>query len=217
MQAPGGVGDQYIDVPNETDPDDGLSPSRELTFSTDIFWEGVAAGKEWATVLSKGEQDVATYALSINSEGKLKFSLYRNAHHKCWLWFFGWVDNLCADSDIDIKVELVVTETDDAIKPKQWVNVTATFSGETMSLYVDGVLVKLRDTEALKWGSVYTYQATTTNYLVANTDPLRIGGEYLSILLEMPFRGLLDDIQVFGRGLNEDEVGQLNKIGVCTP
>ena len=204
---------QYIDVPNQLD--DGLSPLRELTFSTWIYWEGVATGREWGTVLSKGEPNVATYALSINPEGQLKFSMYRNAHLKCWFWLFGWVDNLCKDSNININVELL---TDFAITPQQWVNVTATFSGETMSLYLDGVLSKYRSTYSPSWTSgSFKYQATTTNFLLVNDDPLRIGGEYINALPELPFRGLMDDIQVFARGLNEDEVGQMSRIGVCTP
>jgi hypothetical protein len=48
---------------------------------------------------------------------------------------------------------------------------------------------------------------------------LRIGGKYLgdNVPPDLPFRGLLDDIQDFGQGLNGDEVMQMNEAGIWTP
>ncbi len=205
--------DQYIDVAAQTD--DGLSPHRELSVSARIYWEGVGTGKDWATVLSKGDPGAATYALFVSPGGRLKFTLYRSTYRKCWGWLFGWVDDFCADSIYNGTVELL---TDNAIAPQEWVDVTVTFSGETMRLYLNGQLEKTRSTTRT-WTSGNLKYRDTTRYLIANGDPLRIGGDFAGagVVPQWPFRGLADDVQVFGRGLNADEVGQLNQIGICQP
>lgn len=215
--------DQYIDVAVQAD--DGLSPTKELSLSLLVYWEGVATGKEWSTLISKGipngetyAPDKATYAVSVNSSGQLKFSLYRNAHRKCWGWFFGWVDDFCSDDTVNETVELI---SDVAIDPQVWYDISLTFIGETMSIYIDGDLVDSRSTYSDTWTSGnLQYQVQFTYYLIENDNPLRIGGEF-SLETDpspvYPYRGLMDEIQLFGRGLNADEVNQLNHIGVCLP
>lgn len=224
--------DQFVDVPLQDN--DGLSPHRELTISALFQWDGTNINEPRATVLSKGGTDLATYALSIRSDGKIKFSLYRNAKRKCWeeKWRpfeYYWNDSACPDSTFNVKVDLV---SDVAItahvagEESQFVKVTATFSGETMSLYVDEKLAGSRNTESSTWTSGdYRYQDTITNYLVDNNEPLRIGGEFRGVdestgnplLPQWPFRGMMDDVQVFSKGLNAGEAGQLSDIGVCVP
>lgn len=207
--------DSHIDVADQDD--DGLSPTREFSLSTWVYWEGAGTGKDQGAILTKGTTDHATYGLYLLADGRLKFTLHRNYHRKCWGWFFGWVDDLCRDDNLNETVELV---SDDPIPVQEFVDVTATFSGEKLRLYVDGIpLQPVRSTWSGTWTSGnLKYQRQYTNYLVANDEPLRMGGEYnAAALLNLPFRGLLDNVQVFARGLNDDEVSQKNNIGVCTP
>ena len=209
-------GDQYIDVPSAAK--DGLSPTREFTVSGRIYREAVATGKPWAAVFSKGPWETATYALLIDPSGKLKFSIDRNVHEKCWGWFFGWVDGLCSDSDYNVREELLA-ET--PIPEKEFVDVVVTFGGETMRIYVDGT-VRAEKRTTSSWTSGNLKHEITTNHLVTNGDPLRLGGDFVppvggSAPPRWPFRGLLDDVRVFARSLNAEEIRQLRGIGVCQP
>lgn len=202
--------DQYIDVENH----ESVSPQREFTLSAWVYWNGVASGAEWGTVLSKGPASSPNYALYIAPDGRLKLSIYRNTHEKCWFsWFGYWDDGSCADDDYNQLVELVTT---DAIPAQQWVHVAATFSGETMRIYLDGALFEERSTTSTWTSGLYKYR-TTTNRLITNVYPLRIAGDNDGTPPVWPFRGLMDDVQVFGRGLKDDQVQQMKDIGVCAP
>lgn len=222
--------DQYMDVAVLNNLE--LSPYRELSFSVWIYWHGIATGKEWATLMSKGEASTATYSLSINKDGNLKFSLNRNARIVCEEYVTGytflvknkWVDNECPDYDDEVIENL---ESVGKITPNQWVNVIATFSGNTMMLYQSGAdEPESRSVISTNWvgdeGSDEEgdrrRKDTTTNNLVANDDSLRIGGEFVDGGdPQSPYRGLLDDVQIFDRGLNVNEMMQLNRIGACSP
>jgi hypothetical protein len=204
--------DQYLEAPH----DDSLSPLREYTATTWIRWLGVATGADDAFVYAKGTPDNATYALSIGADGQLSASIRRSVHKKCWFWFFGWVDNLCADTTYDETVTLTATEP---VPSGEWLHVTATFGGETMRLFLNGENLAEKPTTSTWTSGSYKYQ-TTTRYLVSNSYPLRIGGEGNADSLAWPtlsYRGLADDIQLFIRALNEDEVLQVYNTGICVP
>lgn len=204
--------DQFIEIADNAALDTARSISPQaFTLSGWIYWNGNATGAAWATVLAKGVPDTATYALLVGTDGTLKFTLYRNVHYKCYGWFFGWIDDLCADSDGNRRDELLGPK----VPAGTWVHVTATFSkaDEMMRIYLDNDGVVSR-TE----GGTFIYYNSPdhlyTNWLVINNDPLRIG---LDAPAAWPFRGMLDEVQVFGRQMTPNEVALYNDIGICAP
>jgi len=58
------------------------------------------------------------------------------------------------------------------------------------------------------------HRTYTTKTLDINAEPLMIGKSSDQV---WPYRGLMDDIQIFGRGLSNDQALQLDSIGVCEP
>ena len=156
----------------------------------------------------------ASYALLVGTDGTVKFTLYRSVHYKCFGWFFGWSERLCADSDGNLREELLGPKLPHA----DWAHVTATWSAasEKMRLYVDynGTTTW---SELATWRYYNSPDYLYTNYLVTNTEPLRIGLDAVPASSQWPFRGMLDDAQVFGREMAGNEVTLFNDIGLCAP
>ncbi len=212
--------DQCIDIPDNwaIDARRSISPQAQFTVSAWVYWNGAATGAPWATLLTKGAPDTATYALFVRSDGMLGLSLYRNYHETCWYCWFGTNstcdDRACADDNY-IRREWVETPTY-RLPLQTWVHVSATFGDETMRIYADGVKVAESIMNNMWWGGLFRYQ-NTTNYLIINNDPLRIGLEASPPSAVWPFRGMLDDIQVFGRQMNPTESQLFDQIGICEP
>ena len=208
--------DQSIIVADDAvlDPSRSISP-QAFTLSAWVYRELNATGAAWATVLMKGQPDTATYSLLLGTDGTVKLTIYRNAHVKCYGWFFGWIDGLCADWDANRKDELLGPK----VPLQKWTHITATFSKaeEKMRIYtvdIDGVKSSSEVSTILDLsGPDYAY----TNYLVANSEPLRIGLDAAPASAQWPFRGMLDDVQVFGRQMTPNEVTLYNDIGICWP
>lgn len=193
-----------------------ISPQHEFTVSAWIYWQGIGAGSDWATLLAKGTPDRENYRLMIRSSGVLRLTVLRNTHETCWYCSFGsnsLCDNsACADEEFD---ELLAIDANRAIPTQTWVHVAATFGGEVMRLYINGQLAAAGELSGLWWDGWFRYQRTT-NRLVTNDRPLRIGLDDATTPTA-PFRGLVDDVQLNLRSLRPDEVGLLYGLGVCTP
>jgi len=199
--------DQYIEVPDHDD----LDAQREYSVSAWVFWTGVATNSDWSTVLTKGPSTAPNYALYINPEGIVKMALQRTAKVKCvQCSIFGCNDSLCADSTAS---QLMESISDTPIPPQEWVHLTGIFSGETMRIYANDSLIG-DDSTTYKTQSGLNHRTYTTKTLTINDDPLLIG---ISPDQNWPYRGLMDDIQIFGRGLSTDQVQQIQSIGVCEP
>ena len=203
--------DQLIEVATHA----SISPQHEFTASAWIYWQGIGAGSDWATILTKGTSGLETYQLAISKAGQLRLSLQRNMHDKCWHCSFGsnslCVDWSCADSDYDQHLELLAPSP---IPPQQWVHVAASFGGETMRIYVGGAEIASKPTSEIWWSGWNKHQSTT-NRLITSDRPLRIGLDDGTPVA--PFRGLVDDVQLSLRSLRADQVQLAHALGICPP
>jgi len=212
--------DQSLDIADNASLDArrSISPQYQFTLSAWVYWNGTATGAPWATVLSKGAPAAATYGLFVKDNGAVALSLYRSYHEKCWYCWFGTNstcdDGSCAD---DTHTDRPWMETPTYRLPQQtWVHLTGTFGEEYMRIYADGVKVAEYYLSNRWWSGLYRYQ-NTTNYLIINNDPLRIGLDAAPASAQWPFRGMVDEVQVFGRMMTTNEVPLFNDIGVCAP
>ena len=207
---------QYLEVADDATNHTSIHTNQEFTISTWLFWSGNVNETVPDTILTKGPADSATYSLSILADGKLQFTIFRNVHEKKWYCSFG-SNSLCDDKaakDRDYD-ETVTLTTNNSIPIAQWINVTVSFGGEAMRIYVNGEEIAQKSTYKTWWSGWYK-KRTTTNYLIANNDPLLIGVDKVNSP-SSPYRGLMDDIQFFIRMLQPDEIYQLYNLGVCTP
>ena len=188
---------RYIDVTSC----DGIKPTYEHTIAFDIKWTGLASSADQATLLTKGGSDKATYALYITKEGKIKYSIYRHYKDKCWSL---GVDSWCADRERDGLIECV---SDEAIVPNEWFHIAATFSDDWMRIYINGEMAGERRTL-----SKSSNHKIWTLWLVQNDDPLRMGCDYAQ---DWPFRGLMDNVQIFDRALDDEQIDNLYHMGIC--
>jgi hypothetical protein len=211
--------DQSIDIADNASLDTrrSISPQYQFTLSAWLYWNGAGTGMPYATVMSKGAPATATYGLYVNDNGAIALSLYRSHHEKCWYCWFGegtCDDGSCADEN---HVGREWIETPSYRLPQQtWVHVTATFGDERMRIYADGTNVADVALNGTWWSGLFKYQ-NTTNYLIINNDPLRIGLDAAPASALWPFRGMVDEAQVFGRMMTTSEVPLFNSIGVCAP
>lgn len=192
-----------------------LSPANQFTLSAWVYWDGAVTDAPWATVLTKGGADAETYGLYIRNDGALAVGLTRVVHEKRWNWLG---DGACADSDYAIR-EMVGTWDGQApptyVLPKQArVQVTATFGDETVRIYVDGVLKK-QFALNYTWDGGACYSRRDTQYLLRNAQPLTMGVQPGAV--GWPFRGILDEVQLFNRQLSVNEAAALRNIGLCAP
>jgi hypothetical protein len=191
-----------------------LSPSAQFTLSAWVYWNGAVTDAPWATVLVKGPWDGEHYGLYIRQDGALAVALTRIVHEKRWNWLG---DGACADSDYAIR-EMVGTfdgATATYVLPKQtWVQVTVTFGDETVRLYADGVLKKQLALN-YTWDGGACYSRRDTQYLLRNTHPLTIGVEPGAN--RWPFRGMLDEVQLFNRQMTANEAALAREIGLRRP
>lgn len=203
---------ERVEVPSHS----SLNPQHEFTVSAWIYWQGIGAGADWATILAKGPVGTENYKLSISKAGVLRLTVQRNAHDKCWHCSFGsdslCVDWSCEDTDYD---ETLSLDSSTSIPTQAWVHVAATFGGETMRLYVDSALAGQAVVTPV-WWSGWNRHLRTTNRLITNERPLRIGLEDATEPTA-PFRGLVDDVQVSLRSLRADQIALLYQLGVCAP
>lgn len=194
----------------------GLATAHEFTVATRVRWAGAPPGTAPGTrgvILTKGPRHDATYALTVDDTGHLRVSIFRHVFEKRWGWLFGWVDGLAADNSWNEVTELIAPGV---LTTNTWVNVVATVNRDRMVVYVDGALAVER---ALDWtvdsGSILTHH--TTEYLIGNDDPLRLGADQAEagFATDGRFFGHLDDVQYFLRSLTASEVQQLHLLGAC--
>lgn len=190
-----------------------LSPQAQFTVSTWVYWNGVMTGAPYATLLTKGIPGTETYGLYVRADGAIAFGLYRYTHEK-W-WSDVWGDAACADEDHPRREWL---ETATYRLPLQaWTHLTATFGNETMRIYANGTLVQEYVVNPRRECSAACWCRNDTTYLLINTEPLRLALERAPATSAWPFRGMLDDVQLFGRQMTAKEVALSHEIGVCTP
>jgi hypothetical protein len=97
------------------------------------------------------------------------------------------------------------------------VHVTATFGNETMRIYANGVLVAQAIMNYVWDGGGACWCRNDTNYLIVNGDPLRIGLDLAPASAQWSYRGMMDELQIFGRQMSPTEVRLFHQIGVCRP
>ncbi len=194
-----------------------LSPNYEHTIAARINWEGLASGASYATLLSKGPSDTATYALYVTADGKIRYTVYRTYYETCSLCIGSTChDNLCKDAGYLKQMEECVTT--EKIATGEWVHVAATFGGDMMRVYVDGEMACEKRTY-YEWKEEDILKAAETTKVVDNGDVLRIGACWKPAepWTKWPFRGMMDDIQFFKTALNDDQIRQLIDLGICAP
>lgn len=200
--------DHHIDVPSTK-----LQPLHEYSFAAWVHWVGTATGENWSVILSNGPMDGPNFALGVDTQGRLRHTLHRRVHRKCWFnWFGQWDDGSCADSGY-YQVERLDTAVG-VLPAGAWAHVVATLGGDTMRLYVDGAEVAQFSLVEEWRDGLYKYR-DYTEHLVTSSLPLRLGGDPDPAPTQGPFRGFLDEIQYFDRALNADEVRQLYLLGTC--
>lgn len=198
---------QYLEAPN----DDTLNPNRTVSLSAWVNRNALSALPDWSTVVAKGPWTGEHYALYVDRTGRVAFVLSRSVHKKCWYCWFGSAcdDASCADSNYNERS--VAQTTNPVVENAKWTLVTATFGGEMMRVYVNGVQVASYDTSVYWADGWYRYE-TTTNWLITNTAPLRIGASATGVA---PFNGMLDDVQLAGAGWTPNQASLQNTLGVC--
>ena len=94
-------------------------------------------------------------------------------------------------------------ETEQVFEPRQWHQITMTYSGSRMAegvhLYVDGKLAKVRVLHDTLYRPFH-------NAMAKFDEPLRIGAGWGK---DRRFRGLIDDVRVYSRVLDQDEIDAL--------
>lgn len=198
---------QYLEAPN----DETLSPNRTVSLSAWVNRHPLSTLPDWATVIAKGNWNGEHYALYVDRDGRVAFVLSRSVHLKCWYCWFGSAcdDGSCADSNYNERS--VAQTTTPVVANAKWTLVTATFGGEMMRVYVNGVQVATYDTSVYWADGWYRYE-TTTNGLLTNTAPLRIGASAAGV---WPFNGMIDDVQLAGAGWTPNQASLQSTLGVC--
>lgn len=198
---------QYLEVAN----DETLNPNRTVSLSAWVNRNGLSTLPDWSTVIAKGASGAEHYALYVDKEGRVAFVLSRSVHLKCWYCWFGSAcdDGSCADSNYNERS--VAQSAAGAVTNAKWTLVTATFGGEMMRVYVNGVQVATYDTSVYWADGWYRYE-TTTNGLLTNTAPLRIGASAAGV---SPFNGMLDDVQLSAAGWTPGQASLQSTLGVC--
>jgi len=205
--------DQQLTIDDDAASDlrRSISPSAQFTVSAWVYWNGNATGAEWGTVLTKGMPGTETYGVYVKADGALGFALYRQAHQKRWNWLG---DSACEDYDPALREW---TQTAASVLPQQtWVHVTVTFGNEIMRIYVnDKKEAEYTVNPQVDQGTCWS--RSDTSYLIANSDPLRIGLDREPTSSIWPFRGMMDEVQVFGQQMTPTEVEIFHQIGICAP
>ena len=209
---------QYLAVGDTSITHPSIHSEHELTLSAWLNWNGNITETAPDTIISKGPAGSATYSLSILADGKLQFTIFRRVHEKKWQCSGGscWDNDAVKDDEYN-QQELLTS--DGPIPKGRWIHVAASFGAETMRIYIDGQKIAEKSTTRdwlsnNKWAG--REHRTTTTYLISNDDPLMIGLEKVDSPTS-PYRGMLDDIQIFTRMLTPQQVTQLYNLGVCRP
>jgi len=202
--------DEYVSTPDDL----SLSPVRELTISAIVIRSDRASPPPWATIVAKGAPATASYGLYLAPDGRVRLTIYRSRHDQCWYCSFGsnslCVDWSCADSDALVAEELT-TDASHTVPANVATHVAATFGGDVMRIYIDGAQAAWKETAFWGWSGWYRHYYST-NYLVDNASPLRIGVPEVEA---WPYSGILDDVRFFKRQLAAGDLGLLQAIGTC--
>jgi len=114
------------------------------------------------------------------------------------------------------------------IPENDWVHVVVTYALHHMTIYIDGqplpgdqVGVWVHGYEVggatgtwtkRYWESGLNHRTKYTEYLIANDEPLMISG-----VPGLPYRGLMDNLQVSNCAFNAGDVENLHRYGICAP
>lgn len=194
----------------------GLSPVHEYGVALRMRWAGPPAGVPpgtWGTIVTKGPRHRATYAVQIDTNGRLRVSVFRRVFNKRWGWLFGWVDGLAEDQSYDERTEL---SAPGLLAINEWVDVAVTFGPDAMRLYVDGVQVGAASMDVTTTSGTIKERRTTA-YLHGNPAALWVGADQAEsgYPTEGRYNGYIDDLRYFHRALTASEVEQLHQLGTC--
>ncbi|MFK8185517.1 MAG: NF038122 family metalloprotease [Phormidesmis sp.] len=157
-----------------------LDLTQTLTLST---WIKADAFKDGAGLITKGTSKV-TYALEVNSDGKLTFNT-NDGFYKTTTSWFGFFSNTVSKQQ--------TFTSDSGLTLNQWHHVAVTYDGENVQFYIDGQLD----------GST---QASVS--LESSNESLVFGADVKDGTY---FDGELDDIRVYDRALSVEELLALSK------
>ncbi|MFC1782969.1 LamG-like jellyroll fold domain-containing protein [Planctomycetota bacterium] len=135
------------------------------------------------------------------------WKIANNGGHQDTFWF-GWGYSLTSDNVFSVGLERASDDEDLHIgslqhNPNQWSHVVCVYDGSNLKMYVDGHLEN----------------SSTVGTVVAYTGPapLRIGNlqhadGHLGSIYRGAFDGIIDDVRIYSRALDETEVLELYKI-----
>lgn len=127
---------------------------------------------------------------SSRSDGTIMQRGKRNSSGAFWL---GFNYLIITDSDnTNYKVPLYSDDEEKSPTSKIWHMFTVTVEGNTISMYLDGVVMR-------RGGMHAAFKSTIT-------DDLKFGVSDFNESTAAPFYGYLDDIRIYGRALNDEEV-----------
>ncbi|MHC4707069.1 MAG: LamG domain-containing protein, partial [Planctomycetota bacterium] len=137
-----------------------------------------------ARVLVKGKNDKEAYAIEVGADNDLVF-LVRDGNDP----------NLAEYPDYDADSDKNVVERD------EWVHVAGTYDGNSIKAYVNGeVVAESNDANS-----------NVIPFLSQDTNDLAIGNK--AAATDDPFKGIIDDVRVYDRGLTAAEIGYLASDG----
>jgi len=151
----------YVLVPNHTT----LNPTNEITLAAWIKWSITPTdGAEWASIINKNVDN--QYRLHHNQQNTAFEFAIRTSGNK-------WVKSITAP------------------EINKWYFVVGTYNGQSLNIYVNGVLE----------GSV-----SHTGQLTQSNAPINIGRRTSN---DRYFNGLIDEVMVYDRALNQQEISWL--------
>jgi hypothetical protein len=137
-----------------------------------------------ARVVVKGANDKETYGLEISDNDELKF-----------LVCDGNDPNLSDYPDYDAESDK------DAVERDEWVHVAGTYDGNSVKAYINGeVVAESNDANS-----------NVIPFLSQDTNDLAIGNK--AEATDDPFKGIIDDVRIYDRGLTAAEIGYLASDG----
>lgn len=176
--------DNYMRIPNSP----SLNPSRiSMVAFVKVtgFYRGPCHGN---VIINKGDDD-----FNIPSKYRMRFDDY-----------LGTNGQNCNNSIVDSNRQAFYADfggngaaslpyNGPFIEKDRWYCVIYTFDGSTVRFYIDGVLIRSR--------------ATSSTYVPATTD--LFFGKMNNSLFPYWFNGVIDEIRIYNRALNQDEVNAL--------
>jgi hypothetical protein len=147
-------------------------------------WAKYSEAQSSGRIVAKGKNDKETYLLEIGDKDELVF-LVRDGN----------------DPNLDDYPDYTAESDKDAVERDEWVHVAGTYDGNSVKAYVNGEVVA-EDNDA---------NSNVIPFLSQDTNDLAIGSKPEAT--DNPFKGIIDDVRVYDRGLTAAEIGYLASDG----